>query len=148
MGYIFTFFILGSIYIWLMRSEEIRSYYPTLIFSGLLGTVSDLLGVVNKQWFYRGPEMGGLSLWSVIGIAPVEGGLFIKLFPKGSNLLIKVGYWFGWSILNTLGELFFVKAGWIGYIQWNSRRAFLYYLFFFGAIWLQEYWYNGTGRVK
>jgi hypothetical protein len=62
--------------------------------------------------------------------------------------MYKIGYWFVWALLNTLGELLLVKAGWIGYIQWDSIRAFIYYLSFFSAIWLQEYWYNGTGRVR
>lgn len=125
-----------------------KKYYSTVIFSSLLAIVSDLMGVTLNQWSYNGSTVGGLSLWAVLGIAPVEGGLFIRLFPKSKGIKFKICYWVVWAILNTLGELFFVKAGWIGYIKWNSFRAFIYYLFFFGAIWLQEYWYNGTGRTR
>lgn len=131
-----------------MRAEKIRAYYPILIFSSLLGVVSDIVGVISNQWGYHGPTVGGLSLWSVLGIAPAEGGLFIRLFPKSKSLVLKISYWVGWAILNTLGELLFVKAGWISYIHWNALRAFWYYMFFFGLIWLQEYWYNGTGRLR
>lgn len=133
---------------WLVDLREWRKYYPTIISTSLFGIVSDLLGTVLNQWVYYGPTVGSLSLWSVLGIAPAEGGLFIRLFPKSKNYMLKIVYWVVWALLNTLGELFFVKAGWIGYIQWNSFRAFIYYLFFFGAVWLQEYWYNGTGRLK
>ncbi|NLY74447.1 MAG: hypothetical protein GX075_04015, partial [Firmicutes bacterium] len=118
--------------------KDFKEYYPTLIFSALVAVISDLFGIVSNQWIYHGPTVGGLSLWSVLGIAPAEGGLFIRLFPKSENRLIKAGYWVGWALLNTFGEWFFVQAGWIEYIKWNSWRAFLYYLFFFGAVWFQE----------
>lgn len=148
LSYIFTTLIIWITIWYLVDLLEWRNYYPTIIFTALLGIVSDLYGVVFNQWTYYGPTVGGLSLWSVLGIAPAEGGLYIRLFPKSKNVMIKVGYLVFWAVLNTLGELFFVKAGWIGYIQWNPFRAFIYYLFFFGAIWLQEYWYNGTGRTR
>lgn len=140
--------LLWITFIGLISSKNIRRYYSVLLFSSLLAIVSDSGGVTTKQWTYYGPTVGGLSLWSVLGIAPAEGGLYIRLFPKSKKVMVKVGYLVFWAVLNTLGELLFVKAGWIGYIHWNSLRAFIYYLLFFGAIWLQEYWYNGTGRVR
>lgn len=148
MPYIFTTVILWSLFLVLVQFKGLRKYYPTILFSALLGTLSDILGLVLNQWIYHGPTIGGLSLWSVLGIASAEGGIFIRLFPKQKNFLIKIGYWVSWALLNTVAERFFVWAGWIGYYQWNSFRAFLFYLFFFGAIWLQEYWYNGTGRLR
>ena len=140
--------LLWVMYIVLISPKNIRRYYPVLLFSSLFGIVSDLVGVITNQWTYHGQTVGNLSLWSVLGIASAEGGLYIRLFPKSKSVMFKIGYWVFWAILNTLGELFLVKAGWIGYIQWNSFRAFIYYLFFFGAVWLQEYWYNGTGRIR
>lgn len=148
MAYILVTIMLWVFLIRLVPFKEWRCYYSALVFSGLLATVSDLLGVFLKQWSYYGSVVGGLSLWSVLGIAPAEGGLFIRLYPKQMKSFIKIGYWVGWSLLNTFGEWFFVWAGWIEYIQWNSLRAFIFYLFFFGAVWLQEYWYNGTGRLR
>lgn len=146
-------YIVTSIFLWLtclllVRVKGIQEYYSTIIFSALLGVISDLLGIVFNQWTYHGPTVGGLSLWSVLGIAPAEGGLFIRFFPTQQHWIIKICYLMIWSLLNTAGEWFFVQAGWIGYIQWNVFRAFLFYLFFFGAVWLQEYWYNATGRVR
>lgn len=138
---LWTTFILTSYKVW-------RNYYPSIIFAALLGIVSDLFGVAHEQWIYYGPIVGDLSLWSVLGIAPAEGGLFIRLFPKSKKSLIKIVYWVGWALLNTIAERFFVWAGWIEYLQWNSLRAFLFYLFFFGAVWLQEYWYNGAGILR
>lgn len=148
MVYIFAALLAWMVIICLGCINQWEGYYPTILFSALLGTVSDLYGVVFNQWAYHGPTVGGLSLWSVLGIAPAEGGLFIRLFPASKHWYLKIGYLIGWSLLNTAGEWFFVQAGWIQYIQWNSFRAFLFYLFFFGAVWLQEYWYNATGRLR
>ena len=139
---------LWAVFGWLEPFRKWRKYYPSLILSALLAIVSDLFGVVLNQWANHGPTVGGLSLWSVLGIAPAEGGLFIRFFPAQHRWLVIISYLLFWSLINTVGEWFFVQAGWIEYIQWNVFRAFLFYLFFFGAVWLQEYWYNGTGRVR
>ncbi len=147
-------YIIGTLFLWVLLVliiapyKERKTYYSALIFSGLLGIISDLYGVTYNQWIYNGPTVGGLSLWSVLGIAPAEGGLFIRLFPTRHHWLLKTSYLFGWSLLNTAGEWFFMETGWIEYIQWNPLRALLFYLFFFGAVWVQEYWYNGTGRIR
>ena len=148
MAYILCTLFIMALFIMLVPRGEWKKFYPSLNFSALIGIVSDLFGVVFNQWAYHGPTVGGLSLWSVLGIAPAEGGLFIRLFPASKHWYLKIGYLIGWSLLNTTGEWFFVQAGWIEYIQWNSFRAFLFYLFFFGAVWLQEYWYNATGRLR
>lgn len=148
MGYKLTTLFLWVVFGWVEPPREWKKFYPSLIFSALLGIVSDLYGVVFNQWAYNGPTVGGLSLWSVLGIAPAEGGLFIRFFPARHRWLIKTSYLLSWSLLNTAGEWFFAKAGWIEYIQWNVFRAFLFYLFFFGAVWLQEFWYNATGRLR
>ena len=148
MAYIFVTLLLWAALIFLLHFNQWKNYYPTLLFSALFSLVSDLYGVVSNQWTYCGPTVGGLSLWSVLGIASAEGGLFIGLFPKAKSFLVKISYWISWALLNTIAERFFVWAGWIGYLQWNSRRAFLFYLFFFGAVWLQEYWHNGAGRLR
>jgi hypothetical protein len=136
-----TFFILVPVKAW-------RKYYPTLIFAALLGTISDLLGVVLDQWAYYGPVVGALSLWSDLGIAPAEAGLFIRFFPSPSKSWLQIGYWILWAIGNAAFEWFFVWVGWIGYDHWNPLRAGIFYLFFFAAIWFQEYWYNGTDCLK
>ena len=148
MSYLLATLILWAVFVWIKRFRDWRKYYPSLIFAALLAIVSDLFGVVLNQWAYNVPTVGGLSLWSVLGIAPAEGGLFIRFFPARHRWPLKISYLFFWSLLNTAGEWFFVKAGWIEYIQWNVFRAFLFYLFFFGAVWLQEYWYNATGRLR
>lgn len=148
MSYLIITLLLWAVFVWVNPYGDWRRYYPSLIFAALFAIVSDLLGIVHHQWIYNGPTVGGLSLWSVLGIAPAEGGLFIRFFPTQQHWIIKICYLMIWSLLNTAGEWFFVQAGWIGYIQWNVFRAFLFYLFFFGAVWLQEYWYNATGRVR
>lgn len=146
-------YILTTLFFWLLLAllvpvKQWRSYYPVLIFAALLGMVSDLCGVIYQQWVYYGPVVGGLSLWSDLGIAPAEGAVFIRLFPRNRHVLIRSGYLILWAGLNAGFEWFFVKVGWIGYDRWNSGRAFLFYLFFFGVIWVQEYWYNGTERLR
>ena len=148
MAYIITSTFLWFTCLFLVRFKGLREYFSTFIFTALLGILSDVFGVVLNQWAYHGPTVGGLSLWSVLGIAPAEGGLFIRFFPAQHRWLVIISYLLFWSLINTVGEWFFVQAGWIEYIQWNVFRAFLFYLFFFGAVWLQEYWYNGTGRVR
>jgi hypothetical protein len=148
MAYILTTIVLWVLFFILIPCKDWRKYYPTLLFTALLGTIADLLGVVFDQWAYYGPVVGSLSLWSVLGIAPAEGGLFIRLFPINSNYLIKTGYWTLWSVGNAFFEWFFVWVGWIGYDQWNPLRATIFYLVFFGAVLGQEYWYNGTGKLK
>ena len=148
MAYILTTIALWVLFALLVPFNKWRDYYPVIIFTALLGTVSDLLGVVFDQWAYYGPVVGSLSLWSDLGIAPAEGALFIRLFPFGKKRFIKslaVGLW---ALANAAFEWFFVWVGWIGYGQWNPLKAFLFYLFFFGLIWLQESWYNGTGKFR
>jgi hypothetical protein len=132
----------------LIPIKKWRNYYPIIIFSALLGTISDLLGVVLDQWVYYGPVVGALSLWSDLGIAPAEGGLFIRFFPIERTRTIQILYWGSWAFANASLEWFFVWVGWIGYNRWNPLKAFIFYLLFFGLIWIQEYWYNGTGNFN
>ena len=146
MAYILTTFTLWVLFGQLVRLKEWRLYYPTILFSALLGTVSDLFGVVLDQWIYYGPVVGALSLWSDLGIAPAEGALFVRLFPIKKNIIFRMGYLMLWALANAALEWFFVWVGWIGYDHWNPLKAFLFYLCFFGLIWTQEYWYNGTGK--
>ncbi|HEX3044308.1 MAG TPA: CBO0543 family protein [Bacillota bacterium] len=148
MAYILTTLSLWIIFAWLVPLKEWRKFYPTLIATALLGTICDLLGVVFHQWVYHGPKVGSLSLWSDLGIAPAEGGLFIRLYPNSKPPLMQISYLIFWALLNAGWEWFFVKVGWIGYNQWRPYRAFIFYIAFFGLIWLQEYWYQGTGRIK
>jgi hypothetical protein len=148
MSYIFTTIALWAIFFLLVPFKEWRKYYSTLLFAALLGTISDLLGVVLDQWAYYGPVVGTLSLWSDLGIAPAEAGIFIRLFPSSQNNGLQIGYWILWAVVNATFEWFFVWVGWIGYDHWNPIRAGIFYLFFFGAIWAQEYWYNGAGRLR
>lgn len=146
MAYILTTIALWTIFMLLVPVKKWRSFYPVIIFAALLGTVSDLLGVVFDQWAYYGPVVGALSLWSDLGIAPAEGVLFIQLFPIKKSKYIRMLYLGLWSLANAALEWFFVWVGWIGYDHWNPLKAFCFYLFFFGLIWAQEYWYNGTGK--
>lgn len=115
MAYIFCTTILWVILISIVPYKGWRRYYPTLIFAGLLGIFCDLYGIIFQQWTYHGPTVGGLSLWSVLGIAPAEGVLFIRLFPKQKNSLIKIVYWLSWALLNTVAERFFC-LGWMGWV--------------------------------
>jgi hypothetical protein len=148
MGYILTTILLWVLFALMIERDDRRSYYPVVLFSALLGTVSDLCGVVFKQWIYHGPVVGELSLWSDLGIAPMEGALFIRLYPQNQSALIQTTYLAAWSLWNAAFEWFYVELGWIGYDHWNPLRAFLFYVFFFGLIGLQEYWYNATGKVR
>ena len=74
-------YILVTVALWvfflLWVPYERTRYYPTLLFSALLALVADLYGVTFDQWAYHGPVVGTLSLWSDLGIAPAESGLFI-----------------------------------------------------------------------
>ncbi|MGD9156317.1 MAG: CBO0543 family protein [Bacillota bacterium] len=148
MAYILPTVILGIALALLLPRRQWREYYPALLFAALLGTVSDLCGVVFQQWVYYGPVVGGLSLWSDLGIAPLEGALFIRLFRASWRPGGRTAYLLGWAGVNALCEWFYVYVGWIGYRHWNPFRAFLYYIFFFSLVWVQEYWYNGTGRLR
>lgn len=148
MAYILTTILLWTAFALAVPFRHWRRYYPALIFTALLGTVCDLLGVVFDQWVYYGPVVGALSLWSDLGIAPAEGGLFVRFFPASANRAVRFGYLLAWSLVNAGFEWFFVWVGWIGYDHWNPGRAFLFYIGFFGLIWAQEYWYNGTGRLR
>lgn len=148
MGYILSTIILWIAFRYFVPFKDWRKFYPTLIFTALLAVVCDLMGVVFDQWVYYGPVVGGLSLWSDLGIAPAEGGLFIRFYPARSNNLVKGSYLIFWSAFNAFFEWFFVKVDWIGYDQWNPVRAFIFYIFFFSLVWTQEYWYNGTGRCR
>lgn len=147
MAYLLSTFAMWVIFGLLVSWRDWRKYYPVLIFTALLATVCDLSGVVFDQWIYHGPVVGGLSLWSDLGIAPAEGGIFVRLYPVRRGVLRKIGYLLGWSAFNAFFEWYFVRVGWIGYDQWNPIRAFIFYVLFFSLIWVQEYWYNGTGRL-
>ncbi len=148
MAYILTTIVLWTTFFLLTPTRDFRKYYPILILAALIGTVADLLGVYYDQWIYHGPVVGGLSLWSDLGIAPAEAGLYIRFFPARSSTLPKLGYVCGWSLLNAIFEWAFVWVGWIGYDHWNPVMAFLFYVAFFGILWVHETWYNGTGRLR
>jgi len=148
MPYIVATLLLWTGLIILVGRKNLKKYYPVLIFTALLGTTADLCGYVFRQWVYHGPVVGGLSIWSDLGIAPAEGGIFIRLFPAAKGLGTQGAYLMAWSFINALLEWIFVKLGWIGYYQWRPARAFLFYIIFFGLVWVQEYWYNGTDRLR
>jgi hypothetical protein len=148
MAYILVTIGLWTLFFVLVPRQERRKYYPTFLFSALLGVISDLYGVINKQWYYSGPVVGGLSLWSNLGIAPAESGLFIYFFPINNKHIVKIGYFALWSLGNAACEWFFVLVGWIGYIHWNPTRAAIFYGFFWWGVWGQEYWFNATGRLN
>jgi hypothetical protein len=146
-------FILVTVALWIflfiLIPYRVRSrYYPTLLFSALLALVADLCGVTFDLWAYHGPVVGTLSLWSDLGIAPAESGLFIRFFPILSNRWIKIGYFTIWSIGNAWCEWLFAWAGWIAYDHWNPIRATVFYFLYWIAVWGQEYWYNVTGRLR
>jgi hypothetical protein len=148
MAYILATFALWTLFFLLIPIPERRKYYPTLLFSALLGLIADLYGVLSDQWVYHGPVVGALSLWSDLGIAPAESGLLIRFFPSKASRLLKSGYIALWSLGNAACEWFFVWMGWIGYIHWNSFRATIFYGIYWGAVLAQEYWYNATGRLR
>lgn len=148
MVYIYSTIAVWTAFFVLIPVRRWRDYYPVILFSALLGLVCDIYGVAYQQWVYHGPIVGGLSLWANLGIAPAEGGLFIRLYPTGKKWFIQGGYLGAWAFINMVLERLFVAAGWIGYQRWNSGRAFIFYLAFFGLVGLQEYWYNGSGRLR
>jgi hypothetical protein len=148
MAYLLPTLLLAICLALILPRRDWRAYYPLLLFAALLGTVSDLCGVVYQQWVYYGPVVGGLSLWSDLGIAPLEAAIFIRLFNRQWRMSKRLGYLWVWSAGNAFFEWAYVRFGWIGYHHWNPGRAFLFYLFFFSLVWLEEYWYNGTGRLR
>lgn len=133
LGLWFAFFLL-------VPRGEWRNYYSTVIFTALLATVSDLLGVVYRQWVYIGPTVGGLSLWSDLGIAPPQGGLaayFHRKYPARAW-----ANWLFWAGANALGERLFLQWGLIQYVNWTSLKATLFYLLFFALIYLQDRFFS------
>jgi len=123
-----------------------RRYYPTLVFTALLGTVADLFGVVYNQWEYIGPTTGGLSLWSDLGLAPPQGGLAVYFHDKYRKLSFY--NWFFWIVANSVGEWVFVRWGLIHYHQWSTWKATLFYFPFFALIYLQYRWWLGNDGVQ
>lgn len=120
----------------IVPKSEWRRLYPTLVFTALLGTVADLYGVVYGQWEYIGPNVGGLSLWSDLGIAPPQGGLAVYLqnkYPKWSSW-----NWLFWIAANAVGEWAFVQWGLIRYHEWTTLKASLFYFPFFALIYIQH----------
>lgn len=115
---------------------ERRACYPTLVFTALLATIADLLGVVYNQWEYIGPTIGGLSIWSDLGIAPPQGGLAVYLqrkYPAWTRV-----NWLFWIGANAVGERLFVQWGLIQYHMWTSLKATLFYFLFFAVIYVQN----------
>ena len=118
-----------AIFFCAVRPREWHRYYPQRLFGALLGTLFDLIGVVTFQWHYLGPTTGGLSLWSDLGVAPAEAGLF-------TWSLRRLGRWPGavwafWILGNTLGELVFMRRGWIVYGHWRPLKALVFYVVYF-----------------
>lgn len=127
---------LWFIFLIIVPKGERRRLYPALIFTALLGTLADLYGVVYQQWKYIGPTVGGLSLWSDLGIAPPQGGLavyFQRNYPKKAWL-----NWLFWIGANAVGEWVFVQWGLIQYPYWSTLKATIFYFPFFALIYLQE----------
>src|SRR5690554_622894 len=136
MAYAFTGLVLWFAFFLLVPKGEWRNYYSTVIFTALLATVCDLLGVVYRQWVYIGPTVGGVSLWSDLGIAPPQGGLavyFQRKFPARAW-----ANWLFWISANALGERLFVQWGLISHLNWNSLKATLFYILFFAVIFIQD----------
>src|SRR5690554_2215475 len=130
MAYAFTGLVLWFAFFLLVPKGEWRNYYSTVIFTALLATVCDLLGVVYRQWVYIGPTVGGVSLWSDLGIAPPQGGLavyFQRKFPARAW-----ANWLFWISANALGERLFVQWGLISHLNWNSLKATIFIFFFSG----------------
>ena len=134
----------------IVPTREWRRYYPTLLFTALLGVVADLCGVVYNQWEYIGPTTGGLSLWSDLGFAPPQGGLaayFSDKYPKWSVL-----NWLAWILANAIGEWTFVQWGLIRYHQWSTVKATIFYFPFFIFIYLQYRWWrvnnSAQGKIR
>jgi hypothetical protein len=148
MAFILVTIVLWILFFLLIPNSERREYYSTLLFSALLAVIADLCGVVFDQWAYYGPVVGTLSLWSDLGIAPAESGLFIYYFPLKAGRLVKIGYLAFWSLGNAAFEWFFVWVGWIGYDHWNPVRATVFYVVYWIAVGSQEYWYNATNRLR
>ncbi len=148
MAYILVAVALWVLFFWFIADYERGKYYPTLLFSALLALVADLFGVTFDQWAYHGPVVGALSLWSDLGIAPAESGLFMRFYPTPFNKAAKICYFTIWSMGNALGEWLFVQQGWIVYHRWTPIRAAVFYYLYWAAVWTQEYWYNATGRLK
>lgn len=123
-----------------------RRYYPTLVFTALLGTVADLLGVVYNQWEYIGPTTGGLSLWSDLGLAPPQGGLAAYFHDKYRKLSFY--NWLFWIAANSVGEWVFVQLGLIHYDQWSTLKATFFYFPFFALIYLQYRWWQGNDGAQ
>lgn len=129
MSYILLTVFFWAAFFWAVRPAEWRRYYPHMLFGALLGTLSDLVGVTTFQWHYFGPTTGGLSLWSDLGVAPAEAGLFawsLRRFARWSWAV-----WLFWTIGNTLGEWIFVRRDWIVYGYWHPVKAFLFYVGYF-----------------
>lgn len=146
MAYPLVGLMLWFLFFIIVPRQKWRRYYPTLLFTALLATVCDLLGVVYLQWEYIGPNTGGLSLWSDLGIAPPSGGLAVYLqnkYPRWAWL-----NWSFWIAANALGERAFVEWGLIRYHYWNSLKATLFYVFFFGLVYLQDQWFKQGKNVK
>lgn len=120
-----------------------RWVYPAVIFTACFATVCDIMGVVFLQWEYIGPTVGGISLWSDLGIAPPQGGLavyFHHRYPRWTW-----ANWLFWILADSLGEWVFVQLGFIRYHQWTTLKASLFYVLFFAVIYLQDRWYRGAG---
>jgi len=132
MAYILLTVAVWAAFFWAVRPGRWRSYYPQIVFGALLGTLCDLAGVTAFQWHYFGPTTGGLSLWSDIGVAPAEAGLFawsMRTFPRRRWL-----FWIFWTAGNAAGEWVFVRADWIVYGYWHPLKAFIFYVGFFAVI--------------
>ncbi|HHW12286.1 MAG TPA: hypothetical protein GXX33_04710 [Firmicutes bacterium] len=131
---------LWFVFLLVVPRRKWRDLYPTIVFTALLATITDLLGVTLGQWEYIGPTTGGLSLWSDLGIAPPQGGFAVYLsrrYPRWAWL-----NWFVWIGANAVGEWLFVQWGLIRYHQWNTLKASLFYIPFFALIFLQERWWR------
>lgn len=136
MLYALTGLALWFAFFLLVPRKEWRNCYNALIFTALLATVCDLLGVVYGQWIYIGPTVGGVSLWSDLGIAPPQGGLavyFQRKFPARAWV-----NWLFWVGANALGERLFVHWGLIHYHNWTSLKAIMFYFLFFAMIYIQD----------
>jgi len=129
MSYVLLTIGLWAGFFWAVRPNEWRRYYPLMLFGALLGTVSDLIGVTTFQWHYFGPTTGGLSLWSDLGVAPAEAGLFSWSMRRFARWQWTV--WAFWTIGNALGEWVFVRQDWIAYGYWHPIKAFLFYVGYF-----------------
>lgn len=141
MPYIIGTFIVLLLFVILVDRNRLREFYPTYLFTIVVGHVFDRVAVyLLKIYDYTDPMLDSHIITLLVHTLyfPPIAVLFIQ-YAERINLWVLI---LSLSVVGTLHEWwFFVRTGELTYYQWNLFFSFLGYVIWLVSVYWQYRWY-------